>query len=170
MRYLLLLLLIPLASCTTLSEDQCRAGDWYAIGVSDGAKGRLATYINKHATACADYGIRPDPVLWEKGRREGLTRYCLPETAWSEGARGHQLSPVCPAVGLAQLERANFRGRTYYRIGQDIAEAERDIRAINSTLAKLPAGSPERASLIAERAALRLEIVSLRAERGLYRY
>lgn len=170
MRYLVLLLLIPLAGCATLSEDQCRQGDWQAIGRADGAEGRTPDYLEKHAKACDDYGIQPDAARWEQGRQQGLPLYCRPASAWDEGADGHRLSPVCPVAGLDALERANRRGLTFHRIGQDIEEAEREIGRINSRIASLTPEDPDRVFLYNERAMLRLEIVSLRAERALYRF
>ncbi|MEP2138115.1 MAG: hypothetical protein ABJI41_01310, partial [Erythrobacter sp.] len=77
---------------------------------------------------------------------------------------------VCPVEGLAQLERANARGLRWYRIGQEISEVQSDIRSINSELASLPADDPSRAALFGERASLRLDILTLRAQRGRYRY
>jgi hypothetical protein len=170
MRYLALLPLLALAACATLSEDQCRQGDWQAIGQADGANGRTPDYLAKHAKACADFGIVPDAALWEKGRRQGLPLYCRPARAWDEGADGRRLSPVCPPEELAELQRANRDGLIYHRIGEDIAEAEREIGRITAELASLPADDPSRSALFAERASLRLEIVTLRAERALYRY
>ena len=126
MRYLVLLPLLALAACATLSEEQCRQGDWHAIGQADGANGRTPDYLAKHAKACADYGIAPDAALWEKGRRQDLPLYCRPARAWDEGADGRRLSPVCPPEGLAELQRANRDGLIYHRIGEDIAEAERE--------------------------------------------
>lgn len=170
MRYLAILLLLPLAACATLSEDQCRSGDWEAIGARDGAAGRTSDYVEKHAKACVDYGIAPNRALWEKGRQKGLPLYCRPGNAWEEGADGRRLSPVCPAAQTAELQRANSRGLTYHRIGEDIAEAEREISLIGSRLASLPADDPERLALLNERSLLRLEIVTLRAQRSHYRY
>lgn len=170
MRHLALLLLIPLAGCATLSEDQCLKADWEAIGQADGAKGRTPDFIDQHARACNQYGVAPIRSEWEAGRQQGLPLYCRPANAWQEGADGHRLSPVCPAEGLALLQRANDRGLTYHRIGQDMAEAEREIDRIGAELAALPADDPSRAALIHDRAALRLDIVMLRAERALYRY
>ena len=77
---------------------------------------------------------------------------------------------MCPSEQLAELERANFRGLTYHRIGQDIAEAEREISRINAEIASLPPGDPSIPALISERASLRLEIIMLRAERSHYRF
>ena len=171
MRYLLPLLApFLLAACATLSEDQCRAGDWRAIGQSDGADGRTADFITQHAKACNKIGIAPVRATWEKGRQEGLKLYCRPRNAYEVGAKGKHLSDVCPAEGLAQLERANARGLTWHRIGQDITEAQNDIRAINSELASLAADDPSRSALISERSFLRLDILTLRAQRNQFRY
>lgn len=170
MRYLALILLLTLAACATLSEDECRAGDWESIGVEDGSNGRMPDYIAKHAKACADFGVAPDRALWEKGRQKGLPLYCLPARAWQEGADGRRLSPVCPTSQAEALGRANFRGLTWHRIGQDIDEAESEIQRISAALSELAADDPARFALVSERAHLRLEIVSLRAERALYRY
>ena len=171
MKYLVLLLApFLLAACATLSEDECRAGNWYDIGREDGADGRRSDFIIQHAKACNKIGIAPVRAEWEQGRQEGLLIYCRPRRAYEEGTRGRRLSPVCPVEDLAELERANKRGLIWYRIGQDISQAKSDIRQINAQLASLAADDPSRASLIGERASLRLEIITLRAERNLYRY
>lgn len=168
-RLLALAPLLILFGCATLSEDECRGADWYEIGRSDGADGRRANFLQQHAKACRDYGIRPDVVAWRKGRADGLPLYCTPSRAYREGTRGKHLSPVCPAEGLERLERANARGLRYYRVGQEISQIEREIRDINAQLASLPADDPSRASLASERSFLRLDLLSLRAERARYR-
>ncbi|MBT8408136.1 MAG: DUF2799 domain-containing protein, partial [Alphaproteobacteria bacterium] len=126
-------------------------------------------FILQHAKACRDYGIQPDVSAWRKGRADGLPLYCTPERAYREGARGRHLSPVCPPEGLARLERANARGLRYYRIGQEIAEIRREISHLNAEIASLPADGPSRAALISERSFLRLDLLSLQAERARYR-
>lgn len=171
MRYVFLLLApLLLAACGTLSEDQCRAGDWYAIGQIDGSNGRTSDYILKHARACNKIGIAPVRADWEAGRQDGLPLYCRPRRAYDEGARGRRLSPVCPIEGLGRLERANNRGLIWHRIGQDISETQREIREINAQIANLEPDDPERFHLISLRSSLRLDLVTLRAERNLYRF
>lgn len=158
-----------LAGCATLSEDACRGGDWERIGFVDGSDGYDRTRLAAHAKACRDYGISPDVAAWEAGRQQGLLVYCRTGRAYDEGADGRRLRDVCPVEDLAALELANERGLSWYRIGRDIDRAERRISEINALLAKLPADDPARAALTAERVALRLEILTLRAERMHYR-
>lgn len=168
----LLLLLIPvtllLAACASLSEDECRGGNWYDIGVRDGADGRPSDFIFTHAKACADYGVRPDRTAWLRGREEGLRLYCTPERAFQEGRRGRSLAPVCPIEDLAALERANDRGQRLHFIEEEIEDVEREIREITSQIAALPADDPTRASLISQRGWLRMELLRLRAQRARY--
>ncbi|MEM9427005.1 MAG: DUF2799 domain-containing protein [Pseudomonadota bacterium] len=167
MRYLLLSApLLLLAACATLSEDQCRAGNWYAIGKNDGAEGRTMSFVEQHAEACAEYGIAPDRTTWAKGRADGLPLYCTPDNAFRVGRSGKHLSDVCPARDLAVLQRANERGLRLNRIELEIREIEGDIRDINAELARLPATDPSRGSLISERSFLRLDLLTLRAERA----
>lgn len=169
MRFLLLTLpMLFLASCATLSENECRSGDWEAIGREDGTDGRREDFILQHAKACNEFGIRPNKTEWMRGRAEGLKLYCTPAKAFSEGRRGKILSPVCPASSLATLQRANERGLRVNRIEQEIREIENEIRSINSELASLPADDPSRSSLISERSFLRLDLLTLRTERARY--
>lgn len=166
--YFLLLPILLLPACATLSETECRSGDWIQIGREDGAEGRREDFILQHAKACNEFGIRPNKTQWLRGRTEGLKLYCTPAKAFSEGRRGKILSPVCPADNLAQLQRANERGLRVNRIELEIREIESDIRAINAELASLPPGDPSRAALASERSFLRLDLLTLRAERARY--
>lgn len=167
MRILLFLsCLLALSACATLSESECRSGNWDAIGRADGAEGRQEDFILQHAKACNEFGIRPNKTEWLRGRDEGLPLYCTPAKAFDEGRRGQLLSPVCPASELATLQRANQRGLRLNRIEQEIREINSEIRSINSELARLPADDPSRAGLISERSFLRLDLLTLRAERA----
>lgn len=161
--------LLILGACATLNENECRAGNWYAIGKSDGNNGRDADFIYQHAKACNEFGVLPVRSEWERGRQEGLKLYCTPGRAYSEGKRGRIIRPVCPAEISYDLDRANQRGLRVHRIDLEIREIENDIRAINTELASLPADDPARSTLVLERSALRLDLISLRAERARYR-
>jgi len=161
--------LLGLAGCATLNEDSCRQGEWSKIGFRDGSNGRSPEFLAQHAKACSRYGVTVNQSKWEAGRQEGLKTYCTSFNAYREGERGRRLKSVCPIEVQSALERSNERGLNWYRIGQDIADAEREIRYINRQLAGLPADDPRRASLISERSFLRLEILNLRARRFRYR-
>lgn len=171
MRYLFLLTALALlAACATLDENQCRAGNWYDIGLNDGANGRSNDYIFEHAKACNEFGIAPKAAPWRKGRTEGLKQYCTVSNAYRIGQRGQHLNSVCSGENLSRLERANDRGLRWHDIERRIRDAEREISDINARLANMAADDPARTSLISQRSFLRLDILTLRAQQGRYRF
>jgi Protein of unknown function (DUF2799) len=128
---------VLLAACASLSEEECRAGDWFGIGFSDGAAGRTVEHIARHREACAEVGVTPELDAWLAGRAEGLRRYCTPENAYRVGRSGRAFSPVCPAGADPELRRAYLAGREQYEIGREIARLERDLDFIDASLAGL---------------------------------
>ena len=46
-------LFAALAGCATLSETECRTGDWGQIGYNDGSVGNKRDIIGEHDKACA---------------------------------------------------------------------------------------------------------------------
>lgn len=171
MRFALLAVTVMLlSSCASLTEEECRAGDWRSIGLDDGTRGRSPDFLATHVDACASYQITPDASAWESGRLEGLALYCTPESAYENGAKGRRLRPVCPASDHPALSRSNSKGLMYYEIGQDIDDIERDIRALNIEIAALPQNDPALSHLLSERSRLRLDLLTLRSRRALYRH
>ena len=159
-------LALLLAACATLTEDECRGGNWFEIGFEDGTKGRLPSFLTSHAEACAKFGITPDAAPWEQGRQAGLPRYCTPQTAYDVGRNGRDLSPVCPVTDLPTLESANARGLEWNRLNERIRDLEDDIKEINAELATLEEGQEAlAAALRSERQFKRLRILGLEAER-----
>ena len=162
--------LAVLASCASLSESECRKGAWYDIGLTDGARGQRSSYIAEHSMACGEFGITPDAHEWHRGREAGLNQYCTAANAYYVGTTGTRLSPVCREEDANALQLANLRGLNWHRIGREIDKTSQEIREINTQLAKLPADSAERASLVLRQGFLRLEILNLQAQRTHYRF
>lgn len=63
-----------LAGCTTMSESECRAADWYDVGYRDGLIGmqRMDAAYDEH---CGRQGAKPDLVAYAKGWQEGLWEF-----------------------------------------------------------------------------------------------
>ncbi|MEL7462258.1 MAG: DUF2799 domain-containing protein [Pseudomonadota bacterium] len=156
---------LVLGSCTTLSEDACRSGDWFSIGVADGERGRTAGHLAEHGEACGGFDITPDRAAWEAGRQQGLRTYCTVEVAYSEGRRSRTLSPVCPAAEVDRLQLANETGRSYRRIELEIERLERKIFRLNQEALSLTADDgAKRGDLLLEELRLRNRILQLRVE------
>lgn len=136
-RLFLLLCVLALGSCATLSEDECRAGDWRSIGFEDGAAGRDAAFISRHRGACAAFGLSPDLNAWLAGRQSGLQQYCTPANAYAIGQRGGSVNPVCPVGAAQEMGPAFQQGQLWYTLGQEISDVERELDEARTALADL---------------------------------
>ena len=151
------------ASCATLSEDECLAGNWREIGQRDGQAGRTASFIAEHAKACEKAGVVPNRSLWEQGRQAGLPAYCTPAKVYGEGRSGRSLSPVCPSAQLPALQLANDRGRAWHRLTNEINGLTSEISQLQSRIVKED-NKDKRAILIAniQRLESRIRLLELR--------
>ncbi|MEL6167378.1 MAG: DUF2799 domain-containing protein [Pseudomonadota bacterium] len=157
-----------LTGCATLNESECRTGDWYGIGLRDGAEGRLTSHLSNHAKACADYGIAPNASLWLAGREDGLVSYCTPGKAYREGRSGRAMRPVCPAEVAVELDRANLFGLRYHELSNDIEDAERDLYEIRTALSDLSPEDPAYSTLLRQKSRTILHIQRLKSRRLRY--
>jgi hypothetical protein len=157
-----LALVATLATCTSLSEDECQAGDWEGIGLADGAEGRGTERIEAHVRACAEAGVVPDTEAWLRGREKGLRLYCTPAKAYEVGRRGGSVQAGCTGAELSAMEPAYEHGRRYWQIALQIADIRSDIRAIDSNLLRA------RPSLFARRSMLISRLGVLEAQQRRY--
>lgn len=93
---LLLGVIFLASSCSSLSEEDCKSGDWIAIGKEDGLKGHNKDRLETHQKACSEYGITIDSNQYHKARKKGLITYCS-RTGEKNGKEGKEdLTPkVC---------------------------------------------------------------------------
>jgi len=120
--------LLLLASCASLSPEQCRNADWRQIGYADGVAGLPGSRIQDHASACAKVGASPDMEAYLSGRMEGLVSYCQPENGFETGRRGaaDNAGDCPPHVRAAFLQN--------YRQGREINALESQINSLRSTM------------------------------------
>jgi hypothetical protein len=141
---LALLLALPLAGCATLNESECRGGDWYTIGVRDGANGRADERLLEHAKACAEYGVQPDRERWLEGRDAGLERYCTARNGLSIGEVGGPYNGVCFASAEDEFLRGYNLGRELNRVKGDLDAVENEIRILDGRLRQKELSEEER--------------------------
>jgi len=159
--------LLFLAACASLTEEQCRGGDWSSIGYNDGLNGRSAEYVGNHFEACEKIGITPDVAAWQQGREQGLLRYCTPENAYITGRNGNTFNNVCPASQSETLTRAYSWGGEYYDITQEIlilTDESHEIELIIASELSLPDLTPEQAAQLA-RLKSRIRLIGLKIRR-----
>lgn len=117
-----LLSLIVLTGCATLSQEDCRRGDWYGLGIKDGLAGETGGRLSEHAKACYEYGIAVGNDAYLAGREQGLREYCRLENAFAVGLNGRPYHHVCPPAidGLFAHYHASA-----YAVHEDRAELDR---------------------------------------------
>jgi hypothetical protein len=156
--------LLALPGCASLSEKDCRAGDWYSIGLRDGAAGRTEDYVAEHAAACQEYGVAPDHDRWLEGRERGLERFCTARNGYRIGEVGGRYDDVCFAGAELEFRRGYDLGLRMNRIRGRLEQIENEIRAIEGQLARQSGETTE-----AERERLQARLRELEYERGYVR-
>jgi hypothetical protein len=129
-----LLATLALAGCASLSAKECRGGDWYSIGLRDGAAGRTEDYVAEHAAACQEHGITPDHERWLEGRERGLERFCTARNGYRIGEVGGSYQDVCFAGAEMEFRRGYDLGLRMNRVRSRLEQIENEIRTIEGTL------------------------------------
>jgi hypothetical protein len=129
--------LLILSGCASLSAEECLAADWYTIGVEDGSRGQSVSRIGAHRKACAEVGVQPDMARYDAGRAFGLQSFCTRERGYAEGENGRSYSGVCPPHLEPVFMQGYLAGQDRYRIKQDIRRLERELAAVNEEVAEI---------------------------------
>lgn len=129
-------LMFAVCGCSTLSEKQCKQGDWYEIGLKDGMEGYGGDRLRKHAEACGEYGISPNTPAYEKGRGEGLKSYCSAENGFRIGRTGGYYRGGCPATLEVQFLRKYEAGKQLYQIENRVNRLYTEITDLENEMDK----------------------------------
>jgi hypothetical protein len=120
-----LALALTLASCATMSPEECRFANWTDVGMRDGLAGKTLGLLNERISDCAEAGVRVDGNAYLKGRDAGLQSYCRLENAAPLGLNGGSYEGVCPA----QID-GEFRRR--YQLGYNVYAAHAEAARIDN--------------------------------------
>jgi hypothetical protein len=130
----LLLAGLVMQGCATLSKEECRVADWYAIGYEDGLRGYPSHRFGEHRKACAEHGVTPDLDRYSAGRLVGLGEFCVPRNGYRLGRTGSGYGGVCPRKAEHLFLEAYEAGR---RIHVAEAEAKRLERRLQAQISEL---------------------------------
>ncbi len=128
---------LALASCATMSAEQCMAGDWSGQGYSDGASGMSMSRLDEHAQACAEHGVTPDRSAYAAGRDQGLVRYCTPSNGFRVGRTGSGYGGVCPSYLAADFMPAYRDGQVVHEVEQALTNARSSVNSLGARLEEL---------------------------------
>lgn len=128
---------LAIASCATMTKDQCLAGAWGEVGYRDGSEGYPMSVLEDHVKACAEYGVSPDPVAYRSARADGLNGYCRWERAFQEGRDGDEYHGVCTPAQEEEILPAYRDGQLVYATEQALINARSSVASLGARLEEL---------------------------------
>lgn len=117
-----------------MSEEDCRRGDWFGVGVRDGLAGETRSRLSDHVKACYEYGIAINNEAYFSGREQGLRDYCRIDNAFSEGLSGHRYYHVCPPAMDSLFARYHSAAFAIYEHRSELDRLDREISSKESSL------------------------------------
>ncbi len=125
----LVLALLVMTGCAGMSDEECMATDWSAVGYEDGARGYTAESFSRHRKACAKHGITADFGDYQAGRAQGLMEYCQPGRGYDVGVSGGRYYGVCSVDLEPDFLDAYNEGYHLYTLRSNVNRANSGIHA-----------------------------------------
>lgn len=136
MKYLFLLCVLFITGCASLSEDECKKGDWEGLGFKDAMKGYTEGRTDSYQKACSEYGISVDQAKYDKGFQNGLKKFCTFNKGLELGLAGRENHLPCEKIS-SDFKVAYQKGYAEFIITRKKKEAVEALRK------RLMAGSQE---------------------------
>jgi hypothetical protein len=137
MRIGLIFCVLFFAGCAarpTVTEHQCRAGDWHTIGYRDSRQGLLSTQLLPHQEACGEYGIYLAREDYMAGWNDGLAEYCTSDNGFTLGRRGANHQSLCTSDDFTL---AYQDGRRLYEENREVTLMQREIDGVEQRLVNI---------------------------------
>lgn len=134
---LCVLTLTACASKPTVTEFQCKAGDWETIGFRDGANGLQSTRLLDHQEACGEFSIVPDRNRYMTGWHTGMTEFCKPDNGFALGEQGKRIQPICQGKWRIPFAEAYDNGRKLYQARREVDSIRKRIQKNESRQAQI---------------------------------
>jgi len=115
------------ATKPSVSEFQCKAGDWQTIGYRDGAGGMLSSKLLSHQDACGEYNIVPDRQSYLLGWQQGLVQFCTAANGFDLGQRGARHNNVCGGELAQPFSSAYIDGKQLYDARAEVTRLQRRL-------------------------------------------
>lgn len=103
-----------LASCATMSPEECKLAQWQDVGQRDGLRGAPLSVLSSRVEDCAKVDVSVDTQAYQIGRDLGLNHFCRIENAVPLGLSGAAYAGVCPpAIDLVFQPRYQMAHAVY---------------------------------------------------------
>ncbi len=133
-----------LASCATMSPEECKLADWGQIGERDGSEGKTLSQLNDRAEDCAKVGVSVNASAYQQGRDMGLRSYCRPDNALRVGLSGGYYFGVCPPETHAAFQQRYEAARYVYGLRSEVSNLDQRIETLERRLRDLNRGEDKR--------------------------
>ena len=141
---LLLPLTLLLASCATMTPDECRFANWYDVGMRDGLAGQPLALYNSRVEDCTEAAVHVDGNAYLRGRDDGLKSYCRFDNAVAVGLAGGSYAGVCPAGIDGEFRRRYEIAYNVYAARGEIARIDGRMRSTEERLHRIDRDEDQR--------------------------
>lgn len=138
------MLTLLLASCATMTPEECRFANWYDVGLRDGLAGQTLSLYNSRVEACTEAAVRVDGNAYLRGRDNGLQSYCRLENAVAVGLNGGSYEGVCPAGIDGEFRRRYAIAYNVYAARGEIARIDGRMRSAEQRLRRIDRDEDQR--------------------------
>lgn len=133
-----------MASCATMSPEECKVADWAQVGQRDGLDGRPMSYFSSRDEDCAKAGVHINIGAYKQGRDQGLRSYCRPDNAVRVGLSGGSYAGVCPPETEAAFQHRYEAARVVYVLRNEVSAVDERIDSLERRLRDLHRGEEKR--------------------------
>lgn len=120
-----------LASCETMSAEECVAADWRSLGYQDAERSGSDRFQDR-AESCAESGIVADEAAYQRGFFDGMYAFCRPERGFEFARNGGSFSGQCPAELESDFRYAYADGRRVHEVMSQLESARSAISGAES--------------------------------------
>jgi hypothetical protein len=121
---------VLLASCATMSPEECKVADWREVGQRDGLNGKPLSQLHDRAEDCGKVGVAINTQAYTVGRNLGLRSYCRLENAVPLGLAGGSYGGVCPPE-IDQVFQQRFQ------VARSVHDLRNDVRNLDERTVSL---------------------------------
>ncbi|NQT71033.1 MAG: DUF2799 domain-containing protein [Desulfobacteraceae bacterium] len=145
-----------MTGCASAAKKTCLQTDWQRVGYEEGIRGQMAAHSTSQHETCIAEGVPPNIKLYEKGRRDGLLKYCTYDNGYERGVKGDLYQGVCPPILEGPFMDGYHKGLPVYvqqlegsiraivhkqdKLRQELAGVEEDIAYLEKEIAEAGAG------------------------------
>ncbi len=128
---------LALSACSTMNREECLHADWQLIGHQDAIEGNAQNRLSYYRTDCAEFGVAPDLVEYQKGFDKGLDSFCTYESGKNFGINGGDYQATCQSHANAGAFQEGYNvGNGYYSLQSRHGQLTYEQESIKHTIDK----------------------------------